>query len=391
LIAQCGGTNDITKIRGKGKTQSRLSMTSNMIDANSLLSKILFMYLEKFPINGVNGDGRDNPFFRQFISQRSHTSMRFLNRAHLSNQARGFRPFDLKLIILHRLLIALVPIATFTCTRCGVKDVHYNEHLERCKRMHFRTTNLNGEPLLEGDVRYLESRGRVDALHSELKFLMKSHWKLIPDVIVGKREPHPDLFFPLNELDEVQQRTDQQVAADRDTRADVLITTAFEGDGQMDILVDHTTSSIHVPSNCSHACKKEKLVDVIEKRKDDQYDKWEHHGQIVAFGCDSNGTIGKSAVKLINRLYSKWNITRTQERCWVSEVSRVALKKRFLDNLSVVFAKAQLKDIMLLGQFRRALALRHFPAMRKVPEGINVNRNNINGGARGGACGRVIP
>ena len=69
----------------------------------------------------------------------------------------------------------------------------------------------------------------------------------------------------------------------------------------------------------------------------------------------------------------------------------MALKKRFLDNLSVVFAKAQLKDIMLLGQFRRALALRHFPAMRKVPEGINVNRNNINGGARGGACGRVIP
>ena len=74
----------------------------------------------------------------------------------------------------------------------------------------------------------------------------------------------------------------------------------------------------------------------------------------------------------------------------------MALKKRFLDNLSVVFAKAQLKDIMLLGQFRRALALRHFPTMRMVPEGNNVNRNNrgrinINGGARGGASGRVIP
>ena len=76
----------------------------------------------------------------------------------------------------------------------------------------------------------------------------------------------------------------------------------------------------------------------------------------------------------------------------------MALKKRFLDNLSTVFAKAQLKDIMLLGQFRRAIALRHVPAMRKVPQGIIVDRNvdriarnNINANTFHGGRGRVIP
>ena len=133
------------------------------------------------------------------------------------------------------------------------------------------------------------------------------------------------------------------------------------------------------------------LVDKIEKRKHDHYAKWDHQGQIVAFGCDSNGTIGKSAVKFINRIYSKWNVSKTQERNWDSEVSRVALKKRFLDSLSGVFARAQLKDIMLLGQFRRALALRHFPVMRNIPQGIYVNRNIGGGGVNNNNINRAIP
>jgi len=410
LMAEHGGTRNISKIRGRGKTQSRLSMTLNMINTNALQSCILFMDMDTFPLHGVNVDGRGNPFFRQFISQRCPTSMRFLNRAHLSNQARGFLPFELKLIFLHRLMITLVPTNKFNCVKCGVNGVHYNEHLERCTKMHFKTTNKSGEPLFNGQIRYVEARGRVDALHSELKILMKTHWKKIPDVSIGKKEPLPDQFFALSEngrdiygldpnedMDRTEADTNTGNVDERDVRADILITSTFEGEGQVDWLVDHTTSSIHVPSNCIHACVKEKLVDKIERKKDVHYAKWDHQGQIIAFGCDSNGTIGKSAVKLVNRLYSKWNIGKTHERNWESESSRVALKKRFLDSLSGVFAKAQLKDIMLLGQFRRALVLRHFPVMRKVPEGafvnrrgnINININN-NGGVRG-ARGSAIP
>ena len=72
------------------------------------------------------------------------------------------------------------------------------------------------------------------------------------------------------DLEEREYRTaaeeDALRAEERDVRADILVTTTFEGEGQIDLLVDHTTSSIHVPSNCLQACKKEKLVDKIEKR-----------------------------------------------------------------------------------------------------------------------------
>ena len=57
-----------------------------------------------------------------------------------------------------------------------------------------------------------------------------------------------------------------------------------------------------------------------------------------------------------------------------SEVHRVQLKKRFLDSLSLVFAKAQLKDILLLGQFRLAVMFRHIPDIHaQRPAGIFVN------------------
>ena len=79
-------------------------------------------------------------------------------------------------------------------------------------------------------------------------------------------------------------------------------------------------------------------------------------------------------MKFFNRMYSKWNVDRTQERRWESEVHRVQLKKRFLDSLSQVFAKAQLKDILLLGQFRLAVMFRHIPDIHaQRPAGIFVN------------------
>ena len=84
-------------------------------------------------------------------------------------------------------------------------------------------------------------------------------------------------------------------------------------------------------------------------------------------------------MKFVNRMYSKWNQDRTQARDWESEAHRVQLKKRFLDSLSCVFAKAQLRDIILLGQFRQAKMLRHFPDIHaRRPLGDNVNNRNRN-------------
>jgi len=319
--------------------------------------------------------------------------MRFLNRSHLSNKARGFTPIELRLTILHRLMIPLVP-GKFDCARCKQKGVHYNEHLERCKKMHVTTRDKNGEPLPDYQFRYMESRGRTHAIHRELKNMMKTHWRKIPDVTIGQREPFPSAFFALSRkaLDELEGGDNAEVAEeieaaaveDREpnianklntTRADILITTSFPGETQTDLLVDHSTSSIHVTSNILWASQKDGVVNKVEERKASHYAYWDHQGQIIPFGCDSNGNIGIKAIRLVDRLYSKWNVDKTHERVWESDVHRAQLKKRFLDSLSGVFARAQLKDIMLLGQFKRARVLRHFSNMRgkETPSGANVN------------------
>ena len=194
-LADLGGTktDDLSKVRGSGKSQSRLMKTFNMLRANDIQSKLLLGNL------GPHWDGRDNPHFRQFISQRGPTSMRFLNRSHLSNKARGFRAVELKLVMMLRLMISLVPVNKFTCTRCNTPDVHITEHLECCTKMHVRTTITNGEPLRAGEVRYVATNGRAPDLHKELKRVLKDHLRRIPDVCVHGPEPFPDRFFNLNQ------------------------------------------------------------------------------------------------------------------------------------------------------------------------------------------------
>ena len=85
-------------------------------------------------------------------------------------------------------------------------------------------------------------------------------------------------------------------------RADIRITTNIQGVATTDILVDHTTSSIHVPSNRLDATRRFGVTDKAENAKKESYAIWDHQGQIVGFGCDSNGTIGKGAMKFINRM-----------------------------------------------------------------------------------------
>ena len=239
----------------------------------------------------------------------------------------------------------------------------------------------------------MATNGRAPDLHKELKRVLKDHLRRIPGVCVHGPEPFPDRFFNLNQdrinidqIDNVVRRNGgiheggedpqgvvvehpdaviqcRDIAADERERkrADIRITTTFLGEEQTDILLDHTISSIHVPSNHLAATTRYGVTDKAEKTKKGAYSIWDHQGQIIGLACDSNGTIGKSAMKFFNRMYSKWNVDRTQERRWESEVHRVQLKKRFLDSLSLVFAKAQLKDILLLGQFRLAVMFRRIP------------------------------
>ena len=75
-------------------------------------------------------------------------------------------------------------------------------------------------------------------------------------------------------------------------RADIRITTNIQGEATTDILVDHTTSSIHVPSNRLDATRRFGVTDKAENTKKESYAIWDHQGQIIGFGCDSNGTIG---------------------------------------------------------------------------------------------------
>ena len=77
---------------------------------------------------------------------------------------------------------------------------------------------------------------------------MKSHWKKIPDVI-ALSDKGCDLYGLDLEVREHRTAVEEDAlrAEERNVRADILVTSTLEGEGQINLLVDHTTSSIHVP------------------------------------------------------------------------------------------------------------------------------------------------
>ena len=81
--------------------------------------------------------------------------------------------------------------------------------------------------------------------------------------------------------------------------------------------------------------------------KDKKHAHYLHDGNAIGFAFDSMGGISKSAKDLIDHLYARGE--QEKRRRWDSETMRVALKKEFLDRLSMVLCIHRVYDFKFLG------------------------------------------
>ena len=82
-------------------------------------------------------------------------------------------------------------------------------------------------------------------------------------------------------------------------------------------------------------------------KKDQKHDRYLTEGNAIGFAFDSMGGISESAMKFINHLYAYKRGNR--KRNWDSESMRVALRKEFLDRLSMVLCFHRVCDYKFLG------------------------------------------
>ena len=83
------------------------------------------------------------------------------------------------------------------------------------------------------------------------------------------------------------------------------------------------------------------------QKKDQKHSHYLTEGNAIGFAFDSMGGISQSAMKFINHLYAKGRGNR--KRSWDSEAMRVALRKEFLDRLSMVLCSHRVRDFRFLG------------------------------------------
>eukprot|EP00923_Selenidium_pygospionis_P046349 GHVN01079921.1.p2 GENE.GHVN01079921.1~~GHVN01079921.1.p2 ORF type:complete len:154 (-),score=4.27 GHVN01079921.1:78-539(-) len=77
-----------------------------------------------------------------------------------------------------------------------------------------------------------------------------------------------------------------------------------------------------------------KLADHGARLKDNKHSHYLHDGNAIGFAYDSMGGIPQSAKDCIDHLYARGEQEKRQR--WDSETMRIALKKGFLDRLSMV-------------------------------------------------------
>ena len=127
------------------------------------------------------------------------------------------------------------------------------------------------------------------------------------------------------------------------------IITTFDGT-PVPMLIDITVASMHVVDNQRHAVKERYasgLADHGAHKKDLKHSHYLTEGNAIGFAFDSMGGISQSAMTFINHLYAKGRGNR--KRSWDSEAMRVALRKEFLDRLSMVLCSHRVRDFKYLG------------------------------------------
>ena len=81
--------------------------------------------------------------------------------------------------------------------------------------------------------------------------------------------------------------------------------------------------------------------------KDQKHSHYLTEGNAIGFVFDSMGGISESAMKFINHIYARGKGNR--RRNWDSESMRLALRKEFLDRLSMVLCHHRVIDYKFLG------------------------------------------
>ena len=127
------------------------------------------------------------------------------------------------------------------------------------------------------------------------------------------------------------------------------IITTFDGT-PVPMLIDITVASMNVVTNQPYAVKYQYasgLADHGGHLKDQKHSHYLTEGNAIGFAFDSMGGISQSAMKFINHLYAKGRGNR--KRSLDSEAMRVALRKEFLDRLSMVLCSHRVRDFKFLG------------------------------------------
>ena len=247
--------------------------------------------------------------------------------------------------------------------------VNWFEHGQVCKKSRKRRQDDN-------QVKYF---ARSWALHKSIQILMTECLAKIPDVNVTEQNPVLLDTFPENPGnpppppkdkdnsddpnhvdEEMEPRIHQgRVVADgtlkKDKReaADLKIITTFE-EQPVPILIDITVAATHAVSHhprtiigANGDIYSSKLADHGAHEKDRKHAHYLHDGNAIGFALDSMGGISESAMDLIDHLYARGE--QEKRRRWDSETMRVALKKEFLDRLSMVLCIHRVNDFKFLG------------------------------------------
>ena len=150
-------------------------------------------------------------------------------------------------------------------------------------------------------------------------------------------------------LDEKISKTNSKEKDEEDTISRADLEVHFKEGETIKCLVDVTVSSIHKEANKKAGKITSGVAMVGEQRKDKDYARYLHDGDVIGFAADSAGGLSDSAVKFINRVYCKPK--SVEFSIWHSDKDRVTCKKRFVDGLSCILAKHRAMDKINLNPF----------------------------------------
>ena len=295
-----------------------------------------------------------------------HSANRWLNRIHRDKRARLLTDADVKIAFWITAGINLI-VVDRKCSHCKMDPVNWFEHGQVCKKSRKRRQH-------DHQVKYY---ARSWALHKSIQTLMTECLAKIPDVTVTEQNPKLlDTFLanpenpppPSSDNSDDQNHVDEEMEPrmhrdrvvadgtlmkDKGEKADLKIITTFD-EQPVPILIDITVATTHAVSHHARTIigangdiYSSRLADHGALEKDRKHAHYLHDGNAKGFALDSMGGISESAMDLIDHLYARGE--QEKRRRWDSEAMRVALKKEFVDRLSMVLCTHRVYDFKFLG------------------------------------------